>query len=98
VPYIPSPLSALPGPRVSSKSTVDVGRVAVGVLDGVPLGVDCALLVPTRDFLDEERGVILLLRKALTGVERSSRGVALARGVLPGASPRSGRRVWPTLL
>jgi hypothetical protein len=39
--------------------------------------------VPTRDFLDEERGVMLLLRKDLMGVDWSSCAGVLARGVLP---------------
>jgi hypothetical protein len=63
------------------KSTVEVGREVLGVLLGVPLGVDDALSKPTRDFLDEERGVILLFRKAFTGVT-SSKTVELARGVV----------------
>jgi hypothetical protein len=48
----------------------------------VPLGVDDALSTPTRDFLADERGVMLLLRKGLTGVTFSWAVVA-ARGVLP---------------
>jgi hypothetical protein len=56
---------------------VEDGREDVGV----PLGVDEALSTPTRDFLDEERGVMLLLRKALTGVTSSST-VVLALGVV----------------
>ena len=44
-----------------------------GVLVGVAFGVDCPLCVPTRDFLDEDRGVTLSLRKAFTGVDKSSR-------------------------
>jgi hypothetical protein len=47
----------------------------------VPLGVEEALSAPTRDFLDDDRGVMLLLRKALTGVT-SSTMVELTRGVV----------------
>jgi hypothetical protein len=45
----------------------EVGREVVGVL----LGVDVVLSTPTRDFLDEERGVMLLLRNGFTGVTSS---------------------------
>lgn len=46
------------------------------------LGVEVVLLTPTRDFLDDERGVMLLLRNGLTGVTSScAAGVVL--GVLP---------------
>lgn len=76
-----------------SISIVDAGRALLGVPDGVPLGVDCVLLVPTRDFLDDDRGVILLLRKAFTGVDKSSLAPVFAFGVLP-VSLRSGRRGW----
>lgn len=50
---------------------VDAGREGFGVPEGVPFGVDCALPTPTRDFLDEDLGVMLLLIKALTGVTSS---------------------------
>jgi hypothetical protein len=60
---------------------VERGREGAGVLVGVPLGVEEALSAPTRDFLDDERGVMLLLRKALTGVT-SSTTVELTRGVV----------------
>lgn len=63
-------------------SIVEAGRETLGVLDGVTLGVELLLLTPTRDFLEDERGVMLLLRKALTGVW-SSGGAVFARGVLP---------------
>ena len=59
---------------------MDVGREVVGVALGVLLGVDDALSTPTRDFLDEDRGVTLLLRKGLTGV-LSSRAAVLTLGV-----------------
>jgi hypothetical protein len=65
---------------LGGKSVMDVGRDEDGVLMGVPLGVDDGLSKPTRDFLDEERGVTLLLRKAFTGVT-SPYGVVLALGV-----------------
>lgn len=51
---------------------MEVGREVVGVLMGVPLGVEDALSTPTRDFLEDERGVMLLLRKAFTGVTSST--------------------------
>lgn len=51
---------------------VEVGRDVVGVLVGVPLGVDDRLSTPTRDFLEDERGVMLLLRNAFTGVTSST--------------------------
>jgi hypothetical protein len=60
---------------------VEFGREEVGVLMGVPLGEDNVLSTPTRDFLDEERGVILLLRNAFTGVT-SSCTVLLTLGVV----------------
>ena len=41
-----------------------------GVPVGVPVGVELAL--STLDFLDPDLGVILLLRKEVTGVVRSS--------------------------
>ena len=65
-----------------AKSTVEPGRELLGVADGVPLGVDDALSTPTRDFRDDERGVTLVLRKALTGVTVSWTAGA-TRGVLP---------------
>jgi hypothetical protein len=61
---------------------VDPGRELLGVAEGVTLGVDEALSTPTRDFLEEERGVTLLLRKALTGVT-SLCEAAGALGVVP---------------
>jgi hypothetical protein len=64
-----------------AKSIVEAGREVVGVLMGVPLGVDDALSTPTRDFLEDERGVMLLLRNAFTGVT-SSTTTELTRGVV----------------
>ena len=49
----------------------EVGREEVGVALGVLLGVDDALSKPTRDFLDDDLGVMLLLRNGLTGVTSS---------------------------
>lgn len=49
----------------------DVGREDVGVWVGVPFGVEEELSTPMRDFLDDERGVTLLLRNAFTGVTSS---------------------------
>ena len=46
--------------------------------------------MPTRDFLDDERGVTLLLRKVLTGV-KSSLATGSPFGVFP-VSLLSGRR------
>lgn len=45
------------------------------------LGVELGLPKPTRDFLEEERGVTLVFRNDLTGVEKSSCEVPLTRGV-----------------
>jgi len=70
---------------------MEVGREEDGVWMGVPLGVDDGLSKPTRDFLDEERGVMLLLRKAFTGVTSPyavELALALALGVVAFA-PRS---------
>jgi hypothetical protein len=47
--------------------------------------------VPTRDFLDDERGVTLLLRNVLTGVVKSSLATESPFGVFP-VSLLSGRR------
>lgn len=54
-------------------SRVEAGRG----LNGVPVGVPLGVVLPARDFLEEERGVTLLLRKLFTGVDRSSRGPPL---------------------
>jgi hypothetical protein len=62
-------------------SIVEAGREGAGVPVGVPLGVDEALSPPTRDFLEDDRGVTLLLRNALTGVT-SSTTTDLTRGVV----------------
>ena len=67
---------------LAGKSIVEAGRVLLGVTEGVELGVELVLLTPTRDFLDDDRGVILSFRKALTGVMSSCRAEAGARGVL----------------
>jgi hypothetical protein len=60
---------------------VEVGRELDGVADGVEVGVELVLLTPTRDFLVDERGVMLLQRKALTGVTSSCWAVVAALGV-----------------
>lgn len=65
----------------SGNSVEEFGREDDGVLIGVPLGVDDALSKPTRDFLDDERGVTLLFKKAFTGVT-SSYTVLFALGVV----------------
>lgn len=58
----------------------DVGREALGVTLGESLGELTS--TPARDFLEDERGVMLLLRKALTGVTLSCVATG-ARGVVP---------------
>jgi hypothetical protein len=63
--------------------TVDVGRVLLGVPEGVPLGVLLELLTPTREVLWDERGVTLLLRNVFLGVDTSSCEPALGLGVEP---------------
>lgn len=65
------------------KSIVEVGRELLGVAEGVTLGVDVALSPPTRDLRDDERGVMLLLRKAFTGVTLSTLATVGALGVVP---------------
>jgi hypothetical protein len=61
---------------------------------GVPEGV--VLVLSTRDFRDPDLGVTLTLRKADTGVERSSRDDATAtlgvNGLLLGAFTVAGIR------
>jgi hypothetical protein len=74
------------------KSIVEAGREEVGVLIGVPLGEDKVLSTPTRDFLDEERGVMLLFRNAFTGVT-SSTTTLLTLGVVA-LLLRTLRPVW----
>lgn len=49
----------------------------------MPLGVDDVLSTPTRDFLEEERGVTLLLRKAFTGVTSLCEEAGGLAGVVP---------------
>ena len=53
------------------------------MLDGVPFGVEFALLAPTRVFRADERGVTLLPMKAFTGVP-SSCTAEVGRGAVPG--------------
>lgn len=67
-----------PSPLVACAFSGDFARLSIeeaslellGVLFGVPFGVDDAL--STLAFLDPDRGVMLELRKALTGVATSS--------------------------
>jgi hypothetical protein len=80
-PIATCPLYPVPCSRCE-KSTVELGLELLGVADGVPLGVDDALSPPARDFRDDERGVMLLLRKALTGVTFSG-AAAATLGVVP---------------
>jgi hypothetical protein len=61
---------------------VGAGRVLLCELEGVAIGVERGLTVPTRDFLEDERGVMLWLRNDLTGVEMSSCAAVVARGVV----------------
>lgn len=72
------------------------GREATGVPEGVPLGVEPGLATPTRDVLADERGVTLLLMKALTGV-MSSGAVVFTLGVLP-TTLRDLRPGWALLV
>lgn len=83
-PLFPTALCPLNPPVCSLVwwSIVDPGRELLGVAEGVPLGVDEALSTPTLDFREEERGVILLLRKGLMGVTSLCEGAA-ALGVVP---------------
>ena len=67
---------------------MDAGREAIGVVEGVPFGVEFAL-PPARAFRAEERGVTLLATKPFTGVASSWAGAA-RRGVVPTAL-RAGR-------
>ena len=70
-PMIPSPELG-PTLFVSKRysSMVEAGLELLGVPFGVPVGVDEAL--STRDFLEDDLGVILELKKAFTGVDMSS--------------------------
>lgn len=62
---MPSPATCEDGSYILSGSLA-----AVGVPAGVPEGV--VFVLSTRDFLDPDLGVTLMLKKADTGVERSS--------------------------
>lgn len=63
---------ALSLPLIPGRWSLDTnGLGAVGPV-GVPLGVEFALPAPTRDFLDDDRGVMLLLRYGFMGVEKSA--------------------------
>ena len=67
-----SPAMPSPDPYVSTSPTI-LGNSFVGgagVPFGVPVGVVCVL--STLDFRDPDLGVMLLFKKADTGVERSS--------------------------
>lgn len=67
----PSPLVARASSGSSSRlSMEETGLELLGALFGVPFGVDDAL--STLAFLEPERGVMLELKKALTGVATSS--------------------------
>ncbi len=62
--------------RVSVRFSAAGLLLVFGVSPGVPVGVELAL--PARAFLDDDRGVILELMKALTGVvEGESEAIAL---------------------
>lgn len=68
IPPIPSP-----DPYVGASATIRGNSLVeggAGVPFGVPVGVVCVL--STLDFLDPDLGVMLLFKKAETGVDRSS--------------------------
>ena len=74
----PSPLEARTCcGGVSRFSMTDLGLGLLGVAFKAPLGVDDAL--STLAFLDPDRGVMLELKKALTGVATSSANCPLSR-------------------
>jgi hypothetical protein len=69
---IPSPLNPsgrrpFPFP-LPAPSTMEFGLVAVGV----PLGVGFGVVSVVLDLLEDDRGVMLLLIRAFTGVDKSS--------------------------
>ena len=66
----PSPLAALASSVGFRLSREEVGFESLMIPFGAPFGVDDAL--STLAFLDPDRGVMLELRKALTGVATSS--------------------------
>lgn len=73
----PSPLAACAFSRGGARLPIEeTGLELLGVRFGVPFGVDDAL--STLAFLDPDRGVILELRKALTGVATSSGNCSLS--------------------
>jgi hypothetical protein len=69
---------------------VEVGLELLGVPVGVLVGVLPAL--STLDFREEDRGVMLELRKAWTGVERASFEAEVDFGVVSVAGGPPGRR------
>jgi hypothetical protein len=69
---------------------VEAGLELFGVPVGVPFGVFPAL--STRDFREDDLGVMLELRKACTGVEMPSFGVDVGFGESVAEGPPPGRR------
>ena len=91
-----------PSPLVARASSGDSSRLSMeesclellGALFGVPFGVDDAL--STLAFLEPERGVMLELKKALTGVATSS-GDCRFSATNPSAGPCLGRLEGPLM-
>jgi hypothetical protein len=75
----------LPGP-----STIDIGLDGFGVPLGVPVGVAPGLTISTLVFLDDDRGVMLLLMRVLTGVAKSAALAFTVSGVSLRAELRGG--------
>ncbi len=91
----PSPLVARASSRGSSRlSMEETGLELLGAPFGVPFGVDDAL--STLAFLDPERGVMLELKKALTGVATSS-GNCRFSATIPSTRPSLGRVGGPLM-
>lgn len=91
----PSPLVARASSRGSSRlSMEETGLELLGALFGVPFGVDDAL--STLAFLDPERGVMLELKKALTGVATSSANCRFS-ATIPSTRPSLGRVEGPLM-
>lgn len=91
VPPIPKLCECCWGSYIRNGSLVEA---AEGVPVGVPEGV--VFVLSTRDFREPDRGVTLTLRKADTGVERSSLDAATAtlgvNGLLLGPLAAAGIR------
>ena len=93
----------MPSPEIPTELTFSIRVVASsveGVLEwfGVPFGVTVGVVpaLSERCFRDDERGVMFVLRKVLTGVETPSFGVNFRMIGVAGAVParrRTGERV-----